>query len=315
MNCSFSVESERLDLNLNNSLDDCPHRQAKHQTTCSTPIPDSLLHSCSTTVDPGGDHAEHSEPKKSGHTSGSMSHTDTGNIGKQTGRMSCEFKSVNNSANMPGNNKQPLGVAAETFVDQTIAHSTVTNGQILISNVEINVVAESKPTKLKKVLEGNIRQMNFKAIKTETASGDNSAAPVKCVNKQERNVYASSIGEGCDNKTVTSNKSDTHSSDNTGERSEQDIDKPYLNMTAEELQGLEDCFDEDDEFEDTRTPLERFRPGYLWVSDITRQSWCEQQLYYSFTEPSLVEDKPVMTEGTNLHLERGMAEIFILFIY
>ncbi|WAR01313.1 EXO5-like protein [Mya arenaria] len=52
------------------------------------------------------------------------------------------------------------------------------------------------------------------------------------------------------------------------------------------------------------SPLSSFRPGYLWVSDLTRQNWCEQQLYYSFTVPGLVEEKPVMTEGTNLHLER-----------
>ncbi|XP_052801360.1 exonuclease V-like isoform X2 [Mya arenaria] len=55
------------------------------------------------------------------------------------------------------------------------------------------------------------------------------------------------------------------------------------------------------------SPLSSFRPGYLWVSDLTRQNWCEQQLYYSFTVPGLVEEKPVMTEGTNLHLERELA--------
>lgn len=56
------------------------------------------------------------------------------------------------------------------------------------------------------------------------------------------------------------------------------------------------------------SPLQMFRPGYLWVSDLTRQNWCEQQLYYTFTVPGFVEEKPVMTEGSNLHLERGLSE-------
>ncbi|XP_053375121.1 exonuclease V-like [Mercenaria mercenaria] len=55
------------------------------------------------------------------------------------------------------------------------------------------------------------------------------------------------------------------------------------------------------------SPLSRFRPGYLWVSDLTRQNWCEQQLYYSFTVPSVVEENPVMTEGSSLHLARELA--------
>ena len=66
--------------------------------------------------------------------------------------------------------------------------------------------------------------------------------------------------------------------------------------------SLEDCTDK---YTDTRTPLERFRPGYLWVSDLTRQHWCEQQLWYSFTVPGIVEENPVMTEGSSLHLARG----------
>ena len=57
---------------------------------------------------------------------------------------------------------------------------------------------------------------------------------------------------------------------------------------------------------DNRVPLERFRPGYLWVSDLTRQHWCEQQMWYSLTLPVIVEENPVMTEGSNLHLARGI---------
>jgi len=54
-----------------------------------------------------------------------------------------------------------------------------------------------------------------------------------------------------------------------------------------------------------KTPLEEFRRGYLWVSDLTQQSWCEQKMYYMFTQPGLVEKPEVMKEGTSLHLERG----------
>ena len=59
---------------------------------------------------------------------------------------------------------------------------------------------------------------------------------------------------------------------------------------------------------DDRVPLERFRPGYLWVSDLTRQHWCEQQLWYSLTLPVVVEENPVMTEGSSLHLARGILQ-------
>ncbi|XP_069136476.1 exonuclease V-like [Argopecten irradians] len=57
----------------------------------------------------------------------------------------------------------------------------------------------------------------------------------------------------------------------------------------------------------TATPLEMFRPGYLWVSDLTKQHWCEQQLLYSFTVPGIVVEDPVMTKGSNLHLQRELA--------
>ncbi|XP_056008988.1 exonuclease V-like isoform X2 [Ostrea edulis] len=55
------------------------------------------------------------------------------------------------------------------------------------------------------------------------------------------------------------------------------------------------------------SPLEKFRPGYLWVTDLTRQIWCEQQLYYTFTVPSIAGENPVMTAGTDLHLARELA--------
>lgn len=58
--------------------------------------------------------------------------------------------------------------------------------------------------------------------------------------------------------------------------------------------------------------LERFRPGYLWVTDLTKQNWCEQQLFYTFTIPAVavVEDTPVMKAGTDYHLARGTCIVF-----
>lgn len=58
--------------------------------------------------------------------------------------------------------------------------------------------------------------------------------------------------------------------------------------------------------------LERFRPGYLWVTDLTKQNWCEQQLFYAFTIPmvAVVEDTPVMKAGTDYHLARGTCVVY-----
>nr|XP_022286184.1 exonuclease V-like isoform X4 [Crassostrea virginica] len=67
--------------------------------------------------------------------------------------------------------------------------------------------------------------------------------------------------------------------------------------------GAEESKDDDQ----CLSPLERFRPGYLWVTDLTRQNWCEQQLYYSFTIPTIAEENPVMTAGTDYHLARELA--------
>ncbi|XP_041349952.1 exonuclease V-like [Gigantopelta aegis] len=54
-------------------------------------------------------------------------------------------------------------------------------------------------------------------------------------------------------------------------------------------------------------PLQRYRPNYLWVSDLTNQKWCEQKMVYSFTVPVLVEENPTMTAGSTLHLARELA--------
>ncbi|XP_061197682.1 exonuclease V-like [Saccostrea echinata] len=57
------------------------------------------------------------------------------------------------------------------------------------------------------------------------------------------------------------------------------------------------------------SPLGKFRPGYLWVTDFTRQNWCEQQLYYTFTIPTIAEENPVMTAGTDLARELATHDI------
>ena len=54
------------------------------------------------------------------------------------------------------------------------------------------------------------------------------------------------------------------------------------------------------------TPLKELRSGYLWVSDLVSQTWCEQQMVYRFTLPTEKVDKPVITTGTDMHLARGL---------
>ena len=54
------------------------------------------------------------------------------------------------------------------------------------------------------------------------------------------------------------------------------------------------------------TPLSKLRNDYLWVSDLAQQIWCEQQLVYKLTLPTVLVEEPAMTEGSNLHLARGM---------
>ena len=73
--------------------------------------------------------------------------------------------------------------------------------------------------------------------------------------------------------------------------------------TSSTRRGGAEEFKDDDQ---CLSPLERFRPGYLWVTDLTRQNWCEQQLYYSFTIPTTAEENPAMIAGSDYHLARGM---------
>lgn len=54
-------------------------------------------------------------------------------------------------------------------------------------------------------------------------------------------------------------------------------------------------------------PIQLYRNGYLWVSDISRQAWCEQQLEYSFTKLQMEEpEAPQLSKGTELHLAREL---------
>ena len=41
------------------------------------------------------------------------------------------------------------------------------------------------------------------------------------------------------------------------------------------------------------------------VSDLSSQMWCEQQLEYTFTMPTVPVEDVVMTKGSEMHLERG----------
>ncbi|PFX25629.1 exonuclease V-like [Stylophora pistillata] len=56
------------------------------------------------------------------------------------------------------------------------------------------------------------------------------------------------------------------------------------------------------------TPLEKFKGGrgYLSVTDLTAQFWCEQQMEYSFSAPELKLESEPMKMGKLIHLEREL---------
>lgn len=59
--------------------------------------------------------------------------------------------------------------------------------------------------------------------------------------------------------------------------------------------------------------LRLVRSGYVWVSDLSSQAWCEMKMYYSFSLPlqmpvEVVED-PVMQIGSAIHLARRKLEL------
>nr|XP_006821109.1 PREDICTED: exonuclease V-like [Saccoglossus kowalevskii] len=53
-------------------------------------------------------------------------------------------------------------------------------------------------------------------------------------------------------------------------------------------------------------PLWKFRRGRLCVTDITSQSWCEQQLLYTYTLPTIPVENKAMVKGSSLHLAREL---------
>ncbi|XP_052229746.1 exonuclease V-like isoform X2 [Dreissena polymorpha] len=116
-------------------------------------------------------------------------------------------------------------------------------------------------------------------------------------------------------KKVRNASDANHSHNACNPRSQGYSSESLLNSQSSNTKpGSLDCFitcdnsyNPEESVNDKNWPLYQFRPGYLWVSDLTRQHWCEQQLHYSLTVPGLVEEKPVMTQGTNLHLERELA--------
>ena len=57
----------------------------------------------------------------------------------------------------------------------------------------------------------------------------------------------------------------------------------------------------------SEVPIDKWRPGYLWVSHLTSQLWCEQQMEYGFSRPQLASpDNPQMVRGSELHLAREL---------
>lgn len=159
------------------------------------------------------------------------------------------------------------------------------NDQVLLL-VEVNVEAASKHKRFKRKHETN-ETGDGVATAGHTKLGEESADR-EIENEKHVKASQSKVPRTEDNKTQCSTESGkTFSSEHS-----------HIQVKV-----LEFC----DKQNDVISPLQKFRPGYLWVSDLTRQNWCEQQLYYTFTVPGLVEEKPVMTEGSSLHLERGVS--------
>ena len=68
-----------------------------------------------------------------------------------------------------------------------------------------------------------------------------------------------------------------------------------------------------------RTPLKgsvlltSVRPGYVWVSDLCRQNWCEMQMCYNLTLPVKIEENPAMQIGSTIHLAYGKLELVLIY--
>lgn len=54
-------------------------------------------------------------------------------------------------------------------------------------------------------------------------------------------------------------------------------------------------------------PIDKWRHGYLWVSHLVSQMWCEQQMEYGFTKKEAILAEPQhVIRGSELHLAREL---------
>ncbi|XP_071553075.1 exonuclease V-like isoform X1 [Panulirus ornatus] len=67
-------------------------------------------------------------------------------------------------------------------------------------------------------------------------------------------------------------------------------------------------FDEGWQAEESSPPIHSLRGGYLWVSDLCSQMWCEQQLEYRLSLPpdDNIPEPEQVTKGSSLHLAREL---------
>jgi len=89
------------------------------------------------------------------------------------------------------------------------------------------------------------------------------------------------------------------------------LDEAIQNAMMEEVKTSGDKEDDnhnDNSSENFVTPLDRFRggAGYLSVSDLTAQFWCEQQMEYNFLAPEPRPESEQMQLGKDIHLAREM---------
>ncbi|XP_074045332.1 LOW QUALITY PROTEIN: exonuclease V [Macrotis lagotis] len=59
---------------------------------------------------------------------------------------------------------------------------------------------------------------------------------------------------------------------------------------------------------DASTPMEKFHLGCLWVTDLSAQSWCEQQMVYGKELPGFQSEEKtaVLSAGASIHLAREL---------
>eukprot|EP00058_Branchiostoma_floridae_P007837 XP_002593325.1 hypothetical protein BRAFLDRAFT_70895 [Branchiostoma floridae] len=120
----------------------------------------------------------------------------------------------------------------------------------------------------------------------------------------------------CSTSTTTDKSQDaTKKSDPSSEESQASLTDSDLLQVANGLQhepSSESSSTKDDESNPTKkrrtTPLHLYRWGYLCVTDICSQSWCEQQMVYGYAPPGDVEvvESAQMKKGATMHREREL---------